>query len=390
MIVNTILQVAKRELKRMLSRKIYIVITLIIPLFSFFLFTSLFNEGVARKLPVVLVDQDHSSLSHKVARNIEATPSVKIVKQVETLDQAKLEIESWNCYAVVFIPDDFEKNTYRGDAPGVVLYYNNINLAAGSSISKDIRMAVGTLSAQIKVVGKMQAGEMQQQAIESSNPVVLDTHVLYNPYVSYEYFITTSMLPIMLQMFVLLMSIYAIGVELKEHTAGQWLKAAKGKAWIAITGKLIPYTIIFWALAIFMNMLMFKFLHTPIKGGILLLFVSTLLYVLAYQAVGILFISLRANLRESLSFGMAYASLAFSFCGLAFPILAMPLPAKIFAYLFPFTHYLRLFVDQGIKGMPLYYSASSLVALILFIAIPSLAIFRLKKAMINEEMWGKH
>ncbi len=390
MIVNTILQVAKRELKRMLSRKIYIVITLIIPLFSFFLFTSLFNEGVARKLPVVLVDQDHSSLSHKVARNIEATPSVKIVKQVETLDQAKLEIESWNCYAVVFIPDDFEKNTYRGDAPGVVLYYNNINLAAGSSISKDIRMAVGTLSAQIKVVGKMQAGEMQQQAIESSNPVVLDTHVLYNPYVSYEYFITTSMLPIMLQMFVLLMSIYAIGVELKEHTAGQWLKAAKGKAWIAITGKLIPYTIIFWALAIFMNMLMFRFLHTPIKGGILLLFVSTLLYVLAYQAVGILFISLRANLRESLSFGMAYASLAFSFCGLAFPILAMPLPAKVFAYLFPFTHYLRLFVDQGIKGMPLYYSASSLVALILFIAIPSLAIFRLKKAMINEEMWGKH
>ncbi len=390
MIVNTILQVAKRELKRMLSRKIYIVITLIIPLFSFFLFTSLFNEGVARKLPVVLVDQDHSSLSNKVARNIEATPSVKIVKQVETLDQAKLEIESWNCYAVVFIPDDFEKNTYRGDAPGVVLYYNNINLAAGSSISKDIRMAVGTLSAQIKVVGKMQAGEMQQQAIESSNPVVLDTHVLYNPYVSYEYFITTSMLPIMLQMFVLLMSIYAIGVELKEHTAGQWLKAAKGKAWIAITGKLIPYTIIFWALAIFMNMLMFRFLHTPIKGGILLLFVSTLLYVLAYQAVGILFISLRANLRESLSFGMAYASLAFSFCGLAFPILAMPLPAKIFAYLFPFTHYLRLFVDQGIKGMPLYYSASSLVALILFIAIPSLAIFRLKKAMINEEMWGKH
>lgn len=390
MIVNTILQVAKRELKRMLSRKIYIVITLIIPLFSFFLFTSLFNEGVARKLPVVLVDQDHSSLSHKVARNIEATPSVKIVKQVETLDQAKLEIESWNCYAVVFIPDDFEKNTYRGDAPGVVLYYNNINLAAGSSISKDIRMAVGTLSAQIKVVGKMQTGEMQQQAIESSNPVVLDTHVLYNPYVSYEYFITTSMLPIMLQMFVLLMSIYAIGVELKEHTAGQWLKAAKGKAWIAITGKLIPYTIIFWALAIFMNMLMFRFLHTPIKGGILLLFVSTLLYVLAYQAVGILFISLRANLRESLSFGMAYASLAFSFCGLAFPILAMPLPAKVFAYLFPFTHYLRLFVDQGIKGMPLYYSASSLVALILFIAIPSLAIFRLKKAMINEEMWGKH
>jgi len=390
MIGNTILQVARRELKRMVSNKIYIVITLVLPLFSFVLFTSLFSTGVARKLPVVLVDQDHSKLSRQLIRSVEATPSIDIIKEVDNLNQGKSEIEAWDCYAVLYIPRHFEKNTLRGDAPGVVLYYNNINLAAGSSISKEIRMAVGTLSAQVKAVGKMQTGEMLQQAKESSNPVVLDTHVLYNPFVSYEYFITTSMLPIMLQMFVLLMSIYAIGIELKEHTAGEWLSMAGGKAWVAITGKLLPYTLIFWAVAIFMNMLIFRYLHTPLKGGAFIIFISTLLYVLSYQAVGILLISLRANMRESLSFGMAYASLAFSLCGLAFPILAMPLGARIFAYMFPFTHYLRLFIDQGVKGLPLYYSATSLVALILFIAIPSLAIFRLKKAMANEEMWGKY
>ena len=374
----------------MISNKIYIIITLVLPLFSFFLFASLFNSGVARKFPVVLVDQDHSSLSRKLVRNIEATPSVNIIEEVEDLNQAKAQIEAWDCYAVVYIPHHFEKNTLRGDAPGIVLYYNNINLAAGSSISKDIRMAVGTLSAQVKVVGKMQSGEMLQQAKESSGPVVLDAHVLYNPFVSYEYFITTSMLPIMLQMFVLLMSIYAIGVELKEHTAGEWLNMAGGRAWVAVTGKLLPYTIIFWAVAIFMNMLINRYLQTPLKGGTFIIFISTLLYVLAYQAVGILFISLRANMRESLSFGLAYSSLAFSLCGLAYPILAMPWVVKIFAYMFPFTHYLRLFIDQGVKGIPLYYSVSSLVALVLFIAIPSLAIFRLKKAMSNEEMWGKH
>ncbi len=390
MIGNTILRVARREVRRMLSNKIYIIITLLLPLFTFYLFASLFNEGVARKLPVVLVDQDHSQLSRKLVRNITATPSVAIIKEVESLNQAKSLIEAWECYAVVYIPPQFEKNTYRGDAPGVVLYYNNINLAAGSSISKEIRMAVGTLSAQIKVVGKMQAGEMLQQAKESSGPVTLDTHVLYNPFVSYEYFITTSMLPIMLQMFVLLMTIYAIGVELKEHTAGEWLDMAGGKAWVAITGKLLPYTILFGAVAIFMNMLIFRYFHTPLKGGTFTIFIATLLFVVAYQAVGILFISLRANMRESLSFGMAYSSLAFSLCGLAFPIMAMPLAVRFFAYMFPFTHYLRIFIDQGVKGIPLYYSTSSLVALILFIAIPSLAIFRLKKAMKNEEMWGKH
>ncbi len=390
MVSNRILQIAQREVKRMISRRIYLFTTLILPLFTFILFISLFHSGVARKLPVVLVDNDNTQLSHKVARMIEATPSVNFAYRVESLDEAEVLIQKWKCYAAVYIPNDFEKNTLRGDAPGVVLYYNNINLAASSAISRDVRTAVGTLSGQIKVITKMQKGEMLEQAKESSRPISIDTHVLYNPYVSYNYFITTSMLPIMLQMFVLLMSIYAIGAELKEHTAGEWLEAAGGKAWVAVTGKLLPYTVIYTAVAMFMNMLIFRYLQVPLKGGIGVLIVATIMYVLAYQAVGILFISLRANMRESLSFGMAYSSLAFSLSGLAFPIMAMPLPAQIFAYLFPYTHYNRLFIDQAMKGMPLYYSATSLLALILFIAIPALAIFRLKKAMQNEKMWGKH
>jgi len=373
----------------MVSRRIYVFTTLILPLFTFILFISLFHSGVAHKLPVALVDNDNSQLSHRVARMIAATPSVDFAYRVESLDEAEVLIQKWKCYAAVYIPDDFEKNTLRGEAPGVVLYYNNINLAASSAISRDVRTAVGTLSGQLKVATKMQKGEMLDQAKESSFPVSVDAHVLYNPYVSYNYFITTSMLPIMLQMFVLLMSIYAIGVELKEHTAGEWLEAAGGKAWIAVTGKLLPYTVIYTAVALFMNMLIFKYLQVPLKGGIAVLVVVTIMYVLAYQAVGILFISLRANMRESLSFGMAYSSLAFSLSGLAFPIMAMPIAGQVFAYLFPYTHYNRLFIDQAMKGMPLYYSATSLLALALFIAIPALSIFRLKKAMRNEKMWGK-
>jgi len=265
---NSIWRIARREIKRMVSRKIYVFVTLILPLFAFVLFISLFHSGVARKLPVALVDNDNSQLSHTVARMIAATPSVNFAYKVESLNEAEVLIQKWKCYAVVYIPEDFEKNTLRGEAPGVVLYYNNINLAASSSISKDVRTAVGTLSGQIKVATKMQKGAMLDQAKESSFPVTVDTHVLYNPYVSYNYFITTSMLPIMLQMFVLLMSIYAIGVELKEHTAGEWLEAAGGRAWVAVTGKLLPYTVIYTAVALFMNMLIFKYLQVPLKGGI--------------------------------------------------------------------------------------------------------------------------
>jgi ABC-2 type transport system permease protein len=117
---------------------------------------------------------------------------------------------------------------------------------------------------------------------------------------------------------------------------------------------------------------------------------GTLLFVLSYQAMGILFISFRANMRESLSLGMAFSSMAFSFSGLTFPQMGMPESMQLISCLFPYTHYLQLTIDQALKGIPASYSFSHLFLLIGFIVVPALGFFRLQKALRDETKWGKH
>jgi ABC-2 type transport system permease protein len=350
----------------------------------------MFEKGVAHELPVAIVDQDNSTLSRQFIRTLGGTSEIHISHEATSLHEGKTLMQQWQCYGLVFIGKDFEKNTLRGEAPGVVLYTNNINLSTSSTISKAVKLTAGTMGAKIKVAIRTQKGEMVPQAIQGSQPVRLNTHVLYNPYVSYFIFMVSALLPLMLQMFVLLTTIYAIGIELKQHTAGHWMKLAKNNSWIAVTGKLLPYTILFSTLGIFMNMLTFSYLKIPLQGNAWMIYGGTLLFVLSYQAMGILFISFRANMRESLSLGMAFSSMAFSFSGLTFPQMGMPESMQLISCLFPYTHYLQLTIDQALKGIPASYSFSHLFLLIGFIVVPALGFFRLQKALRDETKWGKH
>jgi ABC-2 type transport system permease protein len=374
----------------MLRHKIYLLVTLLLPLLSFFLFVSIFEKGVARDLPVAVVDHDNSALSRQFIRSLDGTSEIHISHEATSLNEGKELIQHWKCSGLLFIGKDFEKKSFRGEAPGVVLYTNNINLSTASTISKAVKLTAGTLGTRMKVALRTQKGEMVPQAIQGSQPVKLNTHVLYNPYVSYFIFMVSALLPLMLQMFVLLTTIYAIGIELKQHTAGHWMKLAKHNSWIAVTGKLLPYTVLFSCLGIFMNILTFNYLKIPLLGNAWMIHGGTLLFVLSYQAMGILFISIRANMRESLSLGMAFSSMAFSFSGLTFPHLGMPGSMQFVATLFPYTHYLQLTINQALKGIPASYSFSHLLLLIGFIIIPAMGFFRLQKALRDETKWGKH
>ena len=61
----------------------------------------------------------------------------------------------------------------------------------------------------------------------------------------------------------------------------------------------------------------------PLRGGFPLVAVGTLVFVVAYQGVGMLFIALLGNFRLSTSLAAVYAAPAFAFTGITFPIVGM-------------------------------------------------------------------
>jgi len=377
-----------REIERIKSESIYIWMLVILPIFTFILFPTMFANGKADSYGVAIYDADNSPLSRQIVSWIEATPDVHFTNKVTSLHEGKRLIEKGDVYAVLKIPKGLENGVYSGSPKKMVLFYSNVNLSAGSGVSSSILRTIKTMSAGANLKKRIAKEEMFNQAMNNIQPIRLDTHPLYNPYLNYSYFLVSGLLPVMLLMFMLSTTIYAVGSELKNNTAKEWYEKSSKSVVVALTGKLLPYTAIFMFEAYLIDIIL-KYIGVPNNGNMLILIIATTLYVLAYQAMGVLIIVILPNIRLALSIGAMYASLAFSFAGLTFPLLAMDNFMQNIAQIFPFTHYLNIYISIELKDLPLAYVIHSFVALMIFILVPLLFTPRFKSLLTKEKYWGK-
>ncbi len=382
--------VSKRELKRMSSRPLYVFVTLIFPLSAFVIVWAIFCKGVPLDLPVAVNDGDHSALSRQLIRMIDASSTIEVAHRVTDPVSGHRLIREGKAYALIVLQNDFEKNVLSGKAPAVINYYNNGFLLPGSLIARDVRRAVGTLSAGLDQRLRQRRNHMTHVASGAIEPIRVENHELFNPYLNYTYFLVSTLLPNMLQIFVLVMTVYALGVELKDGTAREWLACSGERPWKAILGKLAPYTLLFGIVGLFMNTFLFSYLGVPLRGSPGIIIVATFLMILAYQAVGLFLVSITANLRLALSFSAFYASTAFAFVGVTFPTIGMPLAARIWAGILPLYYFIRIFVDQAMRGVPAVLDLHYMMILLVFVLfVPVFPLFRMGRLMRDEKYWGR-
>ena len=246
-----------------------------------------------------------------------------------------------------------------------------------------------TFTAGIQLQVLMKQGLTQRQAMAQLMPVRFDKHVLFNPHINYGYYLSPSFMPMMLMIFVVMVTVFAIGTELKHATASEWLGTGNGSVTAALAGKVLPITAVMFLISLVMLVINFKIVGTPLNGSLTVILIGTLLFILSYQSISVLIVSLLANLRLSLSIGGGYSVLAFTFSGLTFPIMAMWEPMQWVSKIFPFTFYTDIFVDQMLRGTPWVYSLPDLCYMSLFIVLPLLCLPRLKRVCTEEKFWGR-
>lgn len=384
------LRVARRELRRIAADRYYAWLLVALPLASYWILTSIFSAGVPRDLPVAVVDQDHGALSRQLERAIDATSSMRVAALPASIEAARALVLENRAYAVIVLPDGMERDVRRGQAPAIAGYLNAQALLPASVIRRDLRAAVGTVSAGLEVKARQARGEAPRAALARFEPVRLDYHTLFNPRLDYVSYLLTALLPASLQIFVLLVAVYSVGSELKNGTAGEWMDAAGGRAFRAAAGKLGPYAVYFTALGLGMLAALDRGLGVPLGGSPALLGAATSLFVLAYLAVGLAFAAWFANLRLASSASAVYAAPAFAFVGITFPTIGMPAAGRAWGELLPLTHYLRVLVDQGIREAAPIASLPSLAALAAFAAIGlAISLPRLRRVATDWRYWGR-
>jgi len=383
-LLTTLSNTIKREMKRMISRPMYFLLTVGTMTFCYVFFLSFFYEGQLTKMPVGVVDLDNSSISRQFVRNLNTTQQAEVVMKLNSYREARIEMQKGNIYAFVEIKHGFAKEVQSNRRPVLTFYINDAYLTAGSLLLKDISTMSALTSGSIQRQVLRAKGVDESKIMGIIQPISLDTHLIGNPWANYGSYFLNVFFPGILELMVLMTTVFVIGVELKERTSREWLHAADNRFSIALIGKLLPYTIIFTILGFISNFILYYCMHYPLNSSIGWMLLATVFYVIACQSIGILIIGLMPVLRDSVSLVTFYGMFGFTFTGFTFPIEQMPYPVQIFSELYPIRHYFNIYVNQALHGVDIKYSILSFFVLLSFNILPFFVFYRLKRAVIYQ------
>jgi ABC-2 type transport system permease protein len=352
---------------------------------------AIFAQGVNVKLPLALVDEDHSPGSRRLAVALEATRSTNIAARPITLEEAWPLVRARQVYAVVHVPTDWERRSQRGDPLPVVLYTNEQYHAASTSLSNDVIGAIGSVaggSARTMLAG---LGGGFAGAERRAGAVRVELRTLYGPQLSFERALAGAFLPAILHMFVLGGAAYAIGREFRDRTAADWLASAGDGIVAAIVGKLLPLLVCFTAMALGVVVWLAGYRGWTANGSVLGWSLGLLTLMIACCAIPAMIVGLTGTLRIALAVVAIVNVTAISFTGFTYPLFSMTTTAKVWSAMLPFHYFYEIQQQQWNIGAPLVVSAVPFAVLWgVFIAAPlAIGIPLLAKRCRDPAGWGE-
>lgn len=375
--------VLKRELDRMVSRRIYFAACIILPLFSIFFMATIFGNGQMENLPVGVVDGDNTATSREIIRMTEAVPTFRVTRHYANETAARADVQRKNIYGYLSIPPGFEAKVMDGKEIAVTYYYHYALMSVGSEIHGAFQSLLKSLSVTPVVTRAIALGVNQEEIQSFLLPVTTQNHPLFNPDMDYSVYLTHPFFFVFLQVLLLLVTTYAIGSEGKFHTSAGWLSAAGGSIWTAVTAKLLPYTIIFITMSILANYVFFGIMHIPMDSGFWPLNLTSVLLVLATQALAVFLFSVFPALSIIISIVSMVGSLGATLSGVTFPVPHMFAPVYYASFLFPVRHFVEIGQTLLYGNYGYAYMWVNVACLLLFLLPPLLLLPHLKRSLIS-------
>lgn len=376
-----LLTVIRREMRRLCSRPIYLVGMVLVPVAMAFFFVGMLNPGLPLKVPAGVVDLDHSQMSRRLTRSLDAMELIDVTEQPADYHSAIKAVQSGRIMGFFMIPENFERDAISGRGPQLTYYFNLSIYVPGTLMFKGFKTMGVTAAGDLAQTNLVEKGAPESLAGVVLQPISVNTHPHGNPWMNYSYYLCPSFLYGVIELMVFLMAAFAITQEIKTGSSTRWLAAAGGRIGTALVGKLLPQAVIFTIIGWGMNSLLFHWNHFPMNGDELWMALGMLLLVVASQSFAVVVCAILPNPRLALSICSLVGILAFSLAAFSFPVEAMYGAMAIFSYILPVRWYFLIYGDIALNGWPVYFARLYFVALLVFPIVATAAAPLMKRAL---------
>lgn len=383
-ILRPLFNVLKRELHQFFARPLYILASVGVMIMCTFFFLTLMRGGAAENMPVAVVDLDQTSISRRLCHEMQATPAVNIVLTTNSYSEARQAMQQGHVYGIMVIQHGFYADLAAFKRPRIDFYTTNAYTLGGNTAYKQMLTMVNLVSGAFQREVLRKKGMTDDVIMHRIQPLVIDAHLIANPWANYSIYLVSTILPGILGLICMLMTVFAIGYELKTRTSRDWLQTADNNFAIAMIGKLLPYTLVYIILGIGCHVILYTFVGFPVNGSHTRLLLGLMLFVMAMQWMGVFMIGCVPTLRDAISLSALFAMLGFSLSGFTYPVSGMLAPFQAWSNLEPLRHYYCIYVNEALMAGPIANTIHPALALCGFPLLALMVCPRLHKALVNQ------
>ena len=142
-------------------------------LFYAYLYPLPYSHQVARQLPVLLVDEDDSLLSRRLAFMADATPQLQLVGRAHTLSEAESRIRHGEAKGLLLIPRHFYRDVRLGRTVTLGFAGDGAYYLIYGAIAEGLSSAATTLGAQIRISRLLAQGQVAPAAKAQWRPFAI-------------------------------------------------------------------------------------------------------------------------------------------------------------------------------------------------------------------------
>jgi ABC-2 type transport system permease protein len=207
-------QTFSRVLIGMLERPMWLML-----LVSLCVMSTVYAHRSVWDLPVAVIDQDHSSASRLLIRELDSTAKIAM-KSYDNLHDAERDLAWRKLFAVIIMPVDLEKKILSGQDIVIPVYGDATNRLANGQIQQDVVAAYQQLLTEYNTDLLLRSGFTEPQAQVLLTPILGQTLDLFNPGISFAAIIFPGLLVMLLQ-HSLLIACVRVSIALKSSPQGK-------------------------------------------------------------------------------------------------------------------------------------------------------------------------
>jgi len=354
----------RRELTHLARSRWDLGMVTLFPALAILIVAAMLIQGVPRGLPVAIVDQDQSAFSRAVVRAVAAAPVVTVTERPGDISAAEDLARAGSVWAILHIPKGAGDGLARTETPAIHIFYNASFLTIGASAASGISTAVQAVIAE----RGLEALRARGLPAVRFNPPAVQATVLFNPQTSFEWYLQALIQPAVLHLLTACVAVMAMGRELEGRSLARWRRETGG-GFAALTGKFAPYLALLGVWAAVWMIWLLGVRGWTMNGSVLLTLGAQLLLFAGTAAISILLVVAVRKPSFAFSASALYAGSALAYSGGTLPLEGGSAFARGWSQALPFTHYLKLQMDQFL-GAPLASALPQLLALGLYLVIP--------------------